>query len=580
MAKSDSRFEYRADLSRTDHDLSQRRGFTSTSGMLLPIWEDIATPGDSYYMHHDMPLLRSANLAAPAMVEVKVHFDTFFVPFQMVYQPAENTFWDLKPLQSNFYNLNSQRIIHYPLWNYSAYVTDILTNHMTDEIHAEAFRLADLLGYCPDNFTSSSATYQTKYAPSFFPWKLLTYHTIFNYFYRLDDKTDFDNTYCNWDSYYSATSAITTGLDMMQIHQRPWHFDYFSSMYRSPLVSDANMQNFVQMGYYSYLTDAGTAPIKKDGTPDPASNNDIYAFSSQNPNTYAAKSLNTDFGTAAIRQMFANEKLAMITGRTRKNYDSQVLAHFGVNVPHDVKHDLTLIHHDEYDLNVQEVTSLASTNDAPLGELAGKSYAAGKGKEFKFTAPCHGFIMTIFSIEPRKRYIGGFDRINDLTGSFDIPTPEYDRLGNMPMFRYECGFNITQTGFANSDIIGWKERYYYNKRKQDKATIAFDCQGVGTNVYSSYMLANRPFAALESAANYVQQRPDLEGRFYIERNAVDNLCLVNYSYGWKHSTDTGVESWSNSPWMAYSRDPFIVNSFIKCKKISWLSKDGEPIYNY
>ena len=42
--------------------------------------------------------------------------------------------------------------------------------------------------------------------------------------------------------------------------------------------------------------------------------------------------------STAIRQMFANEKkLAMITGRTKKNYDSQVLAHYGVNVPHDVK---------------------------------------------------------------------------------------------------------------------------------------------------------------------------------------------------------------------------------------------------
>ena len=38
-----------------------------------------------------------------------------------------------------------------------------------------------------------------------------------------------------------------------------------------------------------------------------------------------------------IRQLFANEKLAMITGRTKKNYDSQVLAHYGVSVPHDVK---------------------------------------------------------------------------------------------------------------------------------------------------------------------------------------------------------------------------------------------------
>ena len=87
MAKSDARFEYKANLSRTDFDLSQRLGLTAAPGMLLPIWFDFASPGDSYYMQHDLPLLRSAVLAAPAMVDVKVHFETFFVPMQMLLQP-------------------------------------------------------------------------------------------------------------------------------------------------------------------------------------------------------------------------------------------------------------------------------------------------------------------------------------------------------------------------------------------------------------------------------------------------------------------------------------------------------------
>ena len=69
MAKSDSRFEYKAKLGRTDHNLSQPFGFTSACGMLLPIWYDVATPGDSYYMQHDMPLLRSIQLIAPSMVD-------------------------------------------------------------------------------------------------------------------------------------------------------------------------------------------------------------------------------------------------------------------------------------------------------------------------------------------------------------------------------------------------------------------------------------------------------------------------------------------------------------------------------
>ena len=66
MSKSDARFEYKANLSRTDFDLSQRFGLTTAPGMLLPIWFDFASPGDSYYMQHDLPLLRSSVLAAPA----------------------------------------------------------------------------------------------------------------------------------------------------------------------------------------------------------------------------------------------------------------------------------------------------------------------------------------------------------------------------------------------------------------------------------------------------------------------------------------------------------------------------------
>ena len=111
--------------------------------------------------------------------------------------------------------------------------------------------------------------------------------------------------------------------------------------------------------------------------------------------------MHTIFQSAAIRQMFANEKLAMITGRARKNYDSQILAHYGIKVPHDVKHELSLIGQDSYSLRIGEVTSLASTDDAPLGELAGKGWASSREngnqpRQHKFTAPVHGVVMTIF----------------------------------------------------------------------------------------------------------------------------------------------------------------------------------------
>lgn len=593
MAKSDARFEYKANLARTDFDLSQRLGFTAPAGSLLPVWFDFASPGDSYYMQHDLPLLRSAVLAAPAMVDVKVHFETFFVPMQMLLQPFENIMFSLKNLQSSNFNGRTLTKNAFPLWDFSTFVSNVKANHASDDVRVDAFRICDLLGLNAMNFLTVVNSPSTdpkalnglyQYAPNFFPYQLLAYQTIFQYYYRLDDKSEFTPTYANWDVNFGAAAPVgSTAYPLVEIHQRPWEFDYFTSMYRSPIVSNANLQAILGINpdvVESDLTVRGSMARAIGGNGSITDNEDVANFSTPNTPTFNNEAINT----ATLRQMFASEKLAMITGRTKKNYDSQVLAHYGVNVPHDVKHDITMIHHDMYDLTVQEVTALAESVNQPLGELAGKSYAHGDGKQFKFQAPCHGVMMTIFSVEPKKRYFGGFDKINAVVDAFDFPTPEFDRLGNVPMYRYETGM-IPATGgsYDMSDLIGWKERYYQNKRKYDKTTYAFG-HGVtaGTvNNYSSYMLAFRPFAPYEptiTGSSSTASRPDVENRFYIERNAMDALCVVGYHYGWLEQS--GGEDWSVTPWMLYARDPFIVNSNIQCKKVSWMSKDGEPIYNY
>lgn len=581
MAKSDARFEYKASLGRTDHNLSQPLGFTAAAGMLLPVWFDLATPGDSYYMQHDLPLLRSIQLLAPSMVDVKVHFETFFVPLQMIYQPSENVLFSLKNLQSSNFQIPIYNNL-FPLFDYQHFITNYSDN-VSSSVHQDCYRMADLLGLAPTNFAVGLGL--TEYEPSFFPYQLFAYHTIFQYYYRLDDKSAFNNSLCNMDAFNNKQTfnATDCGWDIFMIHQRPWDFDYFMSAYRSPIVSDANMQRVLPNGPYSILNDKFQNTITSSGT-DASSNSATVNFGVNASGSYNPVGMQASISTSMIRQLFANEKLAMITGRTRKNYDSQVLAHYGVNVPHDVKHDLTMIHHDEYDLNVQEVTSLASTSDAPLGELAGKSYSAGNGKQFKFTAPCHGVIMTIFSIEPKKRYITNFDRINAITNAFDLPTPEFDRLGNVPMYRYECGYRKEVGSRNNADIIAWKERYYQFKRKPARLTTAFFNPN-GANDYASYFISALPFgksALTKSGSGTISTscdpRPDLEDRFYIERSSTDCMCLLPYYDGWMDEDDG--ENWNNTPWLLYKRDPFIINSHIKCKKVSWLSKDGEPIYNF
>ena len=576
MAHSDARFGYQAKLGRQDHDLSQPFSFTSAPGMLLPVWYDFASPGDYYQIKHDLPVLRSIQLLAPMMSRVKVHYETFFVPIQMLYEPAENALLSLKNQRSSLYNIDNFINNNFPLLFYNEFINNLKLDDQNLVHRFDAFRLANMLGLSPQNFVDDGSSFSAqRYAPSFFPWQLLAYHTIFQYYYRLDDKTQFSNMNCNWDRFYSARSVIPD-VDFMDIHQRPWDFDYFTSMYRSPLVSDVNMQRIMPSGIYNPLTTSNQSPLTRVETD--AAHNDITT-SFGNP---VGISSNADLNTAAIRQLFANEKLAMITGRARKNYDAQVLAHYGQKVPHDVKHDITMVHHDIYDLNVMEVTSLASTSDAPLGELAGKSFAGGNRKEFNFTAPCHGVLMTIFSVEPIRSYLTGFDRINAITNAFDFPVPEYDRLGNVPMYNYEgqVSSELVVTGIA-----GWKERYYQFKRKMPKVTFAFFNES-GLNNYAAYMVSSAPFGKPGGLPATVPSdselsRPDLEDRFYIDRNCLDGQCALNYLNIWQDGNleTPEHEDWGLTPWLAFARDPFIVDSFVKCTKVSWMSKDGEPIYD-
>ena len=588
--QSDARFEYKANLSRdTQHLKKDPIAFTCAAGMLVPIFSDFASPGDTYYIKHDLDYMRTNPLAKPAMVDVKVHYESYFVPMQMIYQPFEQTFFSLNDLQSSLYTLTSLQNNAFPLFNYGTYVTNVKATSTSLNYLPDAFRFADYMQLNALNFVGSTLRNSNAYEPNFFPWAVLAYHTIFQYVYRLDDKSQFNHDF-NWDRYYATSSpvALSGSSGFFTIYQRPWDFDYYTSMYRSAIVSDVNLQNVMGTAAYSDLvsqTPFSTQKVNNTGGSVSTPQAPAVGFSTYIRSSFTNDDLRGAFSTAMIRQMFANEKLAMVTGRTRKTYDAQVLAHFGVNIPHDPKHDIAKIGHDVYDLRIGEVTSLAASSTSPLGELAGKGYAFGKGNDHKFTAPCHGVVMTIFSVEPRKKYTGGFARKHAVTTAFDFPVPEFDRLGNQPMFRYEVGNRYINpsdpTDYTSmTDQIGWNKRYHQWKNQPAYATCAFmGSTSTAVNDFNAYMIASEPFGVVDVAnagGRNGSARPDLEERFYIDRHCTDGIMLMPFADGWK--AVSGGENWNDTPWLAYVRDPFIVNSFEKVSKVSWMSVDGEPVY--
>ena len=124
--QSDARFEFVAQHGRQPQRLVKDPfGFTCAPGMLCPIFADFASPGDTYYIQHDLNYLRTLPLAAPAMIDVKVHYESFFVPIQMLYQPFENSYFEIAETQSSFYSPTALMGANLPLFDYSAFVTSV-----------------------------------------------------------------------------------------------------------------------------------------------------------------------------------------------------------------------------------------------------------------------------------------------------------------------------------------------------------------------------------------------------------------------------------------------------------------------
>ena len=58
-----------------------------------------------------------------------------------------------------------------------------------------------------------------------------------------------------------------------------------------------------------------------------------------------------------------------------------------------------------------------------------------KGQKHKFTAPCHGVVLVLWSCVPERSYVGSYLKVKCfLTDANDLYKPEFDHLGQQPFF--------------------------------------------------------------------------------------------------------------------------------------------------
>lgn len=635
---------FKANLPRTSHVLSHDLSLTATTGHLNPVFHTVMNPGETIKLGFNFNL-RTMPLEAAAFGDFVCHTEYFFVPMQLLYQPFDTVVYGISDQFSTQFD-NSFLLTNLPVIDFSNMLQDLHTYRSTAALYypesmfsveskgQSAIRLLDLLGYCPIGVATADNGGGYFYNPNVFPYPILAYNCIYQYYYRLDAREAFDQKSFNFDRFYNAVSAIQSTdyspLLYMQMKYRPKDNDYFTDVKVSPIVdvlnlvdknsfasaqdwlsqntnilgeagsqntgilttfkqllgvssgstglsiydSPDNAPSTVEDGSYLLTQNVHDVSSLSNGTVSRSSSSsfdDVYRAQIRTPHIHSIGSLSSDLNTANIRALFATEKLWSITGRAKKNYDDQTLAHFGFKVPHDVKHQISKFGHDVSRVHVGEVISTANTSLSPLGEIAGKGYGVQQVKSHSFTAPCHGVVMAIFSIVCEHNYEAGILKVNCVADKNDFYQPEFDHLGMQPLFAYETEFfENSSTDVAN--VLGWQYRYEQYKRRFNRTSGAFK------NVIGSlrgWVPTFEPFNGFQNsmAAGKTINQPNTPSypQFINLPTDANQLFLAQYPSSWSSAYEGNLD-WAK----IYDNDPFVINSHIDAVLVSTMSDYSLP----
>lgn len=426
--------------------------------------------------------------------------------------------------------------------------------------------------------------YRRTYYQKCFPWKLLAYNAIFQNWFRIDNRLPFDNGMFNLDRHLGNLTFYNTGfnasnmstvtgsnsaeVDFMGIKYCPKSEDYFTSSSPTPVVTLINQFDVLPRNE-QYLTSFDSHYYFGDGILSEDLSNDVTSLSLPDLNASSDASLSM----ARLRLVKAQEKMLQIYGRLpKKNYDTFVYALFGKEVPHDVKHELSHLGKEHFKINISQVTAMAATDDASLGEFAGQGAGSSKSRGIKFTAPCHGIIMAVQYIRPQYMYQAGFMRQNYLNSYDDFFLPPYDNLGRQPIFDYETFVGTPYTGFDN--IVAWQYRWQEWKTAFNRVSSAFR---YGSE--KSWFLVHDFSSTLDRSVT-----PTFTNNFfYVPPTSLNDVMVLQYDTAFKSEVltksmyDEGIrwadlENYWLKPYMVFARDPFICLSRIDYSKFSKMSQ--------
>jgi len=478
---------------RSSFDLSSKKLFTAKIGEILPVYWQIAIPGNKYKISSDW-FTRTVPVNTAAYTRIKEYYDVYAVPLRLISRALPQAFTQMTDYMTSADSAtaNSERLTQVPftsLGTISTEISSFVSGNITDDAGFNrsygACKLLDYLGYGAfigklnakkDEITSNylgithtsdsqnPLVYGTSMRVNLLP--LLAYQKIyFDFFSNSQWEKHLAYAY-NVD--YWTGAEMSTSDEWFKLRYSDYPKDYFmgvlpASQYGSVAVLPG--VNNSQYGGASLVAAGGSAPrlVNSAGT--------TTVLSSAGPGSNTPLILNSDLSALSIRATEYLQRWKEVVQFSSKDYSDQMLAQFGIKAPEYMGNHAHFVGGWSNVISINEVLNTNLEADNSQAVIAGKGVGSMSGHTLTYDCGAeHCVLMIVYHAVPLLDWsLKGHNPQLLCTNISDFPQPAFDQLGMQPV----PALALNNSPDSPTGNIGYNLRYWQWKSSIDTVHGAF-----------------------------------------------------------------------------------------------------------
>ena len=482
---------------RSSFDLSSKKLFTAKIGEILPVYWQIAIPGNKYRISSDW-FTRTVPVNTAAYTRIKEYYDFYAVPLRLISRALPQAFTQMTEYMTSAASTaaNTQRLTQVPFTSVGTISTEIarfVGDSVVDDsgfnMSYGACKLLDYLGYGsfigPGNQQKTEITknylgttyssdsqnplvYGTSMMVNLLP--LLSYQKIyFDFFSSSQWEKHLAYAY-NVD--YWTGGEMDTSPEWFKLRYSDYPKDYFmgvlpASQYGSVAVLPSSFDfNLESRNIVSY--DASHPSVS--GIMNPKDTRNVLVDNAD-PSVDRRISINSDLSALSIRATEYLQRWKEVVQFSSKDYSDQMAAQFGIKAPEYMGNHAHYIGGWSNVININEVLNTNLEADNSQAVIAGKGVGSYSGRVLTYDCGAeHQVIMCVYHAVPLLDWaLKGHNPQLLCTSISDFPQPAFDQLGMQPVPALVLN-NSPQSPTGN---IGYNLRYWQWKSNIDTVHGAF-----------------------------------------------------------------------------------------------------------